>query len=59
MSTRDDEIVQVNLRMWRSERDAVREITKVNAAATGIMAIVRQRIADEQRKKEGAGHERD
>lgn len=45
---RGDEYRQVNVRFTAEEIAAIRNITKVDAIAPAVVAIVRQRIDDEK-----------
>lgn len=49
MNTPDEEYKQVNIRLTPAEIEAVRNITKVDAIAPAVVAIVRKTI--EQREK--------
>lgn len=51
MNNNEDEYEyrQINLRLKDEEISAVREITKVDAVATAVVAIVRKAIAEHNR----------
>lgn len=49
-NTNPDPKRNINIEFAQSELDAVRDITKVDAVAPAVRAIVRQRIEDEARK---------